>query len=69
MYLYLRFISVINVNNYINHTVNMEGHVCVAGERPNLNVQSPSSAAHRYVNLLRDALLNDCAECSGKEIH
>ncbi|XP_022805470.1 uncharacterized protein LOC111342641 [Stylophora pistillata] len=41
--------TVINVNNYINHTVNMEGHVCVAGERPNLNVQSPSSAAHRFL--------------------
>lgn len=41
--------TVINVNNYINHTVNMEGHVCVAGENPNLNVQSPSSAAHRFL--------------------
>ncbi|XP_022805472.1 uncharacterized protein LOC111342642 [Stylophora pistillata] len=41
--------TVINVNNYINHTVNMEGHVCVAGENPNLNVQSPSSAAQRFL--------------------
>lgn len=69
MSLYLHFISVINVNNFIHHTVNMEGHVCVAGENPNLNVQATSSVAQRYVNVLGGVSLNDCTECGGLEIY
>ena len=39
----------------------MEGHVCVAGENPSLNVQAPSSAAQRYVHLHSSAIFNNCA--------
>ena len=47
----------------------MEGHVCVAGDNPSLNVQAPSSAVQRYVHLHSGAIFNNCAECSGSEIY